>query len=152
MIKRITNPEEYKKVIDDIDELFYEENRTQGHALDLVQDRECIKNSFANSNILAFDVFVWANQENGKYDAVGIFVKDKSIKFGVDMLAEFLWVSKNPKCGFKILKEATSLARKKNIKYLVMGTSCKNPNSPRYERLYKKLGFVEDTHTFIGKL
>jgi len=157
MIKRITNPDEFAKLCDDIDNIYSSGERAnqeedEGHAFDLRHKKEIIKNSFGNSQILAFDVFVWGNEENGKYDAIGIFIKDKNVKFGVDILTEFLWLSSNPKVGFKILKEATKLAREKNIKYMKISTSEKNPNSPRYERLYKKLGFVKDSTIFIGKL
>jgi len=152
MITRITDPEKFKIVIEDCAELFFKENQETGHACDLLHNKETIKASFSNKQLLVYDVFVWANYENGIYDAIGIFILDKSAKFGVEILSEFLWISKNPKQGFKILKKATELARKKNIKYIMLATSAKNPNSPRYERLYKKLGFQKDSTIFIGKL
>lgn len=157
MIKRITDPNEFFKLCDDINELFShgehkDQEDNEGHAFDLRHNHETIKNSFGHPKILAFDVFVWGNLDNGKYNAIGIFVNDKNIKFGEAILTEFLWLSKNPKAGFKILKEATKLAREKNIKYIRISTSAKNPNTPRYERVYKKLGFVKDSTSFIGKL
>jgi len=153
MIKRITNPEEFKRMIDDIDELFYEENKTQGHAIDLIQDKESIKNALGNAKLLSFDVIVFANEnEHKKFDAVGIFLKDKNYKFGVNFLNEFLWVSKEPRSGFKIFKKAVALARKMDIKYVALSTSAKNPNTPKYEKFYKKLGFIKDSTVFIAKL
>lgn len=151
MIKRITDPEEFKKVGDDIYELF-SEDEIYGHQLGLKHDKDSIVNSFSNPKILAFDVFIWANNENGKYDAIGIFINDKNAKFGQAILTEFLWLSKNPKAGFKILQEATKLAREKNIKYVSLSTVENHPLSKRNERFYKKLGFVKDSTVFIGKL
>ena len=152
MIKRITNPEEFKKVIDDIEELFRDHDKEKGHALDLIQNKETIKSSFANKSLLAWDIFVWANDNDGLFDATCIFINDKSVKFGVGIFTEFLWVSKNPKVGFKLLKTAIKYARENKFKYVTLSTSAKNPNSPRYQRFYKKLGFAEDSTSFIAKL
>jgi len=152
MIERITHPDKFKKAIEDIDVLFEFENTNTSHVHGLKHNKETIINSFGNNKILSFDVFVWANYENGKYDAIGIFINDKSIKFGQTILSEFLWLSKNPKAGFKILKEATKFAREKNIKYISLSTVENHPLSKRNERLYEKLGFKKDCTTFIGKL
>jgi len=152
MIKRITNPEEFKDVINDIDILFEDENKNTGHVFDLVHDKETIINSFSNKQILAWDVFVWANKEGEKYDAVGIFLNDKSVKFGIKIFVEFLWLSKNPKAGFKIFKEAVKFARGENFKYMAVTSVEKHPNSQKNKRLYKKLGFEKDSTTFIATL
>jgi hypothetical protein len=151
MIKRITNPKEFYKVADDIYDLFCDDEK-YGHVLNLKHNKESIVNSFANPQLLAFDVLIWVNKERGKYDAIGIFIVDKSIKFGETILSEFLWLSKNPKAGFKILKEATKFAREKNIKYITLSTVENHPLSKRNERFYKKLGFEKDVTTFIGRL
>jgi hypothetical protein len=152
MIKRITDPEDLKKAVDDLHVLFEDEDKSFAHVLGLRHNKETIINSFSNAKILAFDVFVWGNKEGDNYDALGIFINDKSIKFGINILSEFLWLSKNPKAGFKILKEATNLAREKNISYVSLSTVDNHPLSERNEKLYEKLGFVKDSTTFIGKL
>lgn len=151
MIKRITDPQEFKKAADNIYELF-SEDEIYGHQFDLKHNKDIIVNSFSHPKTLAFDVFVWANLENDNYDAIGIFINDKSVKFGEPILTEFLWLSKNPKAGFKILKEATKLAREKNIKYVCLTSVENHPLSERNERVYKKLGFKKDSTVFIGKL
>lgn len=152
MIKRITDPDEFKKAINDLHVLFKHEDESFAHVLGLRHNKETIINSFSNSKILAFDVFVWGNKEDSGYDAIGIFVNDKSIKFGETILSEFLWLSKNPKAGFKILKAATKLAREKNIKYISLSSVENHPLSERNKKFYEKLGFAKDSTTFIGKL
>ena len=152
MIKRITNPEEFRTMVDDLDELFLTENLSLGHAFDLIHDTESIKNNFANKHLLAWDVFVWANKEAGKHDAVGIFVRDKNVKFGKDLFVEFIWLSKNPKVGFKILKTATNFAREQGFEYILISSVENTPNSESNKVFYEKLGFVKDETTFIGKL
>ena len=88
MIKRITNPLEFKKVVSDIFELFDLENEKMGHAL-LKHNKEYIINAFADKTILVWDFFVWANlAENGKYDGIIAFVNDKNEKFGEQIFSE----------------------------------------------------------------
>lgn len=152
MIKRITNPEEFEQLILDMDELFKTEDVEEGHACDLSHDKDTIISSFGNKQLLNFDVFVWGNKENGKFDASCIFLNERSVKFGKKFFVEFLWISKNPKVGFKIFKEAISFARSKGFEYVVVSTSKKNPNTPKYEDFYEKLGFIEDSKSFISKL
>jgi len=151
MIKRITNPEEFKKAADDIFELFDEENKN-AHPSSLRMDKESIKNAFSDRGLLAWDVFVWANLNNGKYDAACIFINDNNVKLGVKIFSEFVWLSKNPKVGFKILQEAVSFARENDFDYISICSMSSNPQKNKYERLYKKLGFLEDSKIFISKL
>lgn len=151
MIKRILNEEEFKQAILDLKELFLDEDKEQGHEF-LLHDSNTIINSFGNNYLLAWDVLVWANKENEKYDALIIFLNDKSVKFGVGIFTEFLWLSKNPKVGFKLLKEAVKYAREHEFKYII--TSCveKHKKSDKLKSFYKKMGFVKDSETYIAKL
>ena len=152
MIKRITNPEEFELVINDIYKLFLEDDEKNAHVLGLKHNKETIINSFGTSKLLAFDVFVWANKTENVYDSVGIFILSNNVKFGIKFLSEFLWLSKNPKAGFKILKEATALAREKGVEYITISSVNNHPKHERNERFYEKLGFVKDSTTFIAKL
>jgi hypothetical protein len=151
MIKRILDPEEYKKVIEDIDELFIFENENQSHYY-LKHSKDSITNNFANKYILAWDVFVWANFNGEKYDALIIFINDKSVKFNESIFTEFLWLSKNPKAGYKLFKEAIKFAKEKEFKYICMSRVYKHPNSYQVKNFYEKMDFKKDTQTFIGKL
>ena len=152
MIKRITNPDEFKQVILDMDEMFDIENGEQGHACDLRHNKDTIIAGFANKQLLNFDVFVWANKEESGFDSLCIFLNERSIKFGKKFFVEFLWISKNPKVGFKLFKEAVKFARKNGFEYIGVSTSERNPNTPKYEEFYDKLGFVQDSSNFIAKL
>tara|TARA_R110002153_G_scaffold242085_1_gene397281 strand:- start:136 stop:594 length:459 start_codon:yes stop_codon:yes gene_type:complete len=152
MIKRITNPEEFKQVIGDMNDLFDLENSEEGHVLDLKHNKETIINSFGSSQLLAWDVFVWGNKDEGKFNAMCIFLNDKSVKFGKNLFVEFLWLSKNPRVGFKVFKEAIKFAREKKFEYVVVSTAAMNPSEPKLKKLYRKLGFVKDSTTFIARL
>jgi len=151
MIKRILNPEDFKQLIEDIDILFKFENQNQGHQL-LEHNKETIINCFANKHILAWDMFVWANHNGTTYDAIIMFFNEKSAKFGKFIFSEYLWLSKNPKAGYKLLKIASEFARQKGFEYITMNRVMKHPNSHGVMNFYEKMGFVKDTETFIAKL
>ena len=151
MIKRILDPEEYKKVINDIDELCSFENENQSHYF-LKHNKESITNNFSNKYLLAWDVFVWANFNGEKYDALIIFLNEKSVKFGEPIFSEFLWLSKNPKAGYKLFKEAMNFAKEKGFNYICMSRVYKHPNSYQVKNFYETMGFIKDTQTFIKKL
>jgi GNAT superfamily N-acetyltransferase len=151
MIKRILNPEDFKQLIEDIDILFEFENENQGHFL-LKHNKETIINSFANKHILAWDMFVWANHNGKSYDAIIMFFNDKSAKFGEQIFSEYLWLSKNPKAGYKLFQESTKFARQKGFKYIIMNRVMKHPHSHGVMNFYEKMGFIKDTETFIAEL
>ena len=110
MIKRILDPQEFKVLLDDIESLFEVENETQGHAL-LKHNKEYISNAFADKSILAWDFFVWANlNSSNKFDAMIAFLNNKNEKFGKEIFAEYLWLSKNPRVGQKLLGIAMKFA------------------------------------------
>lgn len=151
MIKRILNPEDFKSLILDMSILFEEEDASSGHVF-LKHDKESIINSFGNKHILAWDMFVWANYNGSKYDAIIMFFNDKSAKFNQKIFSEYLWLSKNPKAGFKLFKEATKYARQNKYKYISMNTVMKHPKSSKVVKFYEKMGFIKDTETFITQL
>ena len=152
MIKRITNPLEFKKVVSDIFELFDLENEKMGHAL-LKHNKEYIINAFADKAILVWDFFVWANlAENGKYDGIIAFVNDKNEKFGEQIFSEYIWLSKNSRAGGKLLGTAIKFARKKEFKYIIMNTVVNHPKSDKIARFYEKMGFLRDSISYVAKL
>ena len=151
MIKRILDPEDFESLITDMSVLFKEENTNSGHML-LEHNKETIINCFGNKHILAWDMFVWANHNGLNYDAIIMFFNDKNPKFNERIFSEYLWLSKNPKAGFKLFKEAVSYARKNKYKYMTMNTVTKHPKSPKLIKFYEKMGFIRDTETFITQL
>jgi hypothetical protein len=151
MIKRILDPAELSKIADDLHDLFKDHDKEFGHQF-LTHEKDSIVRGFANKHLLAWDVFIWANKENDKYDAVIIFINDKSIKFGKAIFSEFLWLSRNPRAGFKLLKTGVNFAREKGFEYIMMSASERNPQSFQLTRIYQKLGFKKDSEIYTAKL
>tara|TARA_Y100001937_G_scaffold80809_1_gene109410 strand:+ start:288 stop:746 length:459 start_codon:yes stop_codon:yes gene_type:complete len=152
MIKRILDPKEFKTLLDDIFPLFDMENEKQGHAL-LKHNKEYIFNAFGDKSILAWDFFVWANKnDSGKFDAVIAFLNNKNEKFGKEIFAEYIWLSKNPRVGQKLLGIAMKFARQKEFKYVMMSCVEAHPKSHKVANFYKKMGFIKDSETYIAKL
>jgi|TARA_R100000081_G_C4800199_1_gene163657 GNAT superfamily N-acetyltransferase len=152
MIKRITNPLEFKTAVNDIFDLFDLENSEMGHAL-LKHDKDHIISAYADKSLLAWDFFVWVNlSEEGKYDGIIAFANHKNEKFGEEIFTEYIWLSKNSMSGFKLLSTAIKFARKKEFKYIIMSTAVKHPKSEKISRFYERMGFLKDSITYIAKL
>jgi GNAT superfamily N-acetyltransferase len=151
MIKRISNPVEFEKLIDDMYELFKQHDSTEGHAL-LAHNPATIKANFAHPSILAWDFLAWGNLKDGKFDAMIAFQKVRCPKFNEEIIHEFLWLSKNPTAGYKLFKTAVEAARKMGCKYVAMSTAVNNPSHEKVKSFYKKMGFLKDTETYISKL
>ena len=151
MIKRITNPVEFKEAVEDIFFLFDFENESQGHFLK--HNKKYIINAFAHKHILAWDFFVWANlAEGGKCDAMIAFVNQKNEKFGEEIFSEYIWLSKNPRVGQRLLGVALKFAKEKEFKYATMNCVSAHPDADKVARFYKKMGFVKDCETYITAL
>lgn len=152
MIKRVLKPEEFKVYVNQIFDLFKEENEKEGHHL-LKHNRESIIKAFAHESILSFDFFCWVSINNNlKVDAMIAFVKNKNEKFGEIIFSEYIWLSKNPKMGFKLLVEALKFARQNDFKYITINRVVKNRHFERLGRFYEKMGFLKDHETYIAKL
>lgn len=152
MIKRITSETDFSKSINDIHCLYKDEDVEFGHRCGLLHNPESIINNFGIKTLLNWDVFVWANEDHGQYDSICIFINEKNVKFGVTVFSEFLWLSKNPKVGYKLFKTAIEFARKKDFKYISVSSVETSPSAKKVEKLYDKLGFLKDQTTFIAKL
>jgi hypothetical protein len=150
-IKRITNPVEFNELIDDLDSLFEYENQNQGHKL-LKHNAETIKAAFGHPSILAWDLFVWANKEDGKFDSCIMFFNEKSVKFGELVFSEYLWLSKNPKVGYALFRQAVGFAKKNGFKFISMSTVKSHPKHEKVKSFYERIGLLEDCITYIGKL
>lgn len=150
-IKRITNPEEFGKVIDDLYSLFVDEDKHSGHRL-LLHDPQMIKNCFGHTSILNWDFYCWANKTSDSYDAIICFINDKNPKFGEKIFSEFLWLSKNPKIGYKLFSTAMKFARENEFKIVAMSTVVQHPKHEKIKSFYNKMGFLKDSETYIAKL
>jgi hypothetical protein len=151
MVKRILNPEEFNKLLDDIFELFDIENDTMGH-VGLIHDKESIKKNLSNKAILAWDFFVWGNLCNEKFDGVIAFAKQRDVKFGVDIFNEFIWLSKNSKIGVKLFHQAIEFAKENNIHSVISHCVVKHPKHEKVCSFYEISGFNLDSKTYILNL
>tara|TARA_R110000824_G_scaffold44603_7_gene129609 strand:+ start:1001 stop:1462 length:462 start_codon:yes stop_codon:yes gene_type:complete len=153
MIKRIVSAEQFNKAADDIsDYLNLKEEDNNYHHL-LPNGVESIKQAFAHDKMLAYNVFVWANLNNlGKYDAGIIFLKDKGPRHGLEIFSEYIWLSSNPRAGYKLLATAIKYARDNGFEHIQMGCSEKSPNKDKVKSLYRRLGFIKDSESYIAKL
>ena len=149
-IKRITNPEELKTVLDDLMELFKQDDDT-AHQF-VKHDVQSIKNAFCYKTILAWDFLVWANHDGLKFDSMIAFINDKNVKFNEKIFSEYLWLSKNPKMGYKLLSTAIKYAKENDFKYISMNTVVKHPKHEKIKSFYEKLGFLKDSENYISKL
>lgn len=152
MIKRVLNTEEFDKAVGDIFVLFEDENINKAHCLGLVHDKESILNNLSNKVLLNWDFFVWVNLEEGKCDAMIAFFRDRNVKFNTQIFSEYIWLSKNPKVGFKLFKEAVDFARSNGFEYMSLSTTEKVEKSQKLEKFLGKIGFIKDTTSFITKL
>jgi hypothetical protein len=152
MIKRLLDPKEFEKAVRDIFVLFDFENDNHGHHL-LKHDEEGIIKCFAYAPILAWDLLVWGHQNRqGDYDALIAFANQKDEKFGERIFAEYIWLSKNPRVGYRLFKTAVAEARKKEFKYITMGVTMANPNHKKIGRFYEKIGFLKDSEAYVARL
>ena len=152
MIKRVVDPQEFRKLLDEIFILFDYEIKNQGHRL-VKHDKDHIFKAFGNNSILTWDFFVWGNlNSSDKFDAVIAFVNHKNEKFGEEIFTEYIWLSKNPRMGQRLLGTALKFARDKDFKYVLMSCVAAHPNSDKVAKFYKKMGFLKDSETYIAKL
>lgn len=153
MIKRIINSQDFCKAADDLsDYLGLAEEGNNYHYL-LPNGVESMKQAFAHDKMLAFNVFVWANlNDENKYDAAIVFMKDKGPRHGLEIFSEYVWLSANPRVGYKLFATAIKFARQNGFEYIQMGCSEKSPNKETVKSLYRRLGFIKDSESYIAKL
>lgn len=150
-IKRIVNPDEFCRLVDDMAALFSKENIDAGHCF-VVHDKESLKKCFAHTSILAWNLFVWGHEKDGKFDSCIMFLSDQNPKFDKKIFSEYLWISKNPRTGILLFKEAQKFAMANGYEYILMSTVVNNPSHEKLKTTYKKLGFLKDSETYIKKL
>jgi hypothetical protein len=147
MIKRIFEPDELKKLVSDIAEL-----DPPNYHNSLSYNFETIYRTFAHKSILAWDFFLWGNIENDKYNGYIAFFNDKSERFNESIFQEYGWFSSNERSGYKLLATALKFAQEKQFDCVTMSSVTNNPQHPKLQKFYEKMGFKEDSVTYIAKL
>ena len=153
MIKRIVTADEFCKAVDDVSDYLSLNEEANNYYHLLPNNTDTLKKAFGHDRMLVFNVFVWANlNEDNKYDAGIIFLKEKSPKHGVELFSEYIWLSANPRVGYKLLATAVKFARESGYENILMGISEKSPKKDKVKKLYRKLGFIKGAETYIAKL
>ncbi len=153
MIKRIIHAKEFCKAADDISDRLDLSNPDNTYHYLLPNGVDSLKQAFGHDKMLAFNVFVWANlNDSGNYDAAILFIKDKGPRHGREIFSEYIWLSDNPRVGYKLFATAIKFARDNKFEYIQMGCSEKSPSRDKVKKLYNKLGFIKDSESYIAKL
>ena len=153
MIKRIVSADEFYKVVDNVSSYLDLNEESNNYYYLVPNNGDALKKAFGHDRMLAFNVFVWANLNNlGKYDAGIIFLKDKGPRHGLEIFSEYIWLSSNPHAGYKLLATAIKYARDNGFEHIQMGCSEKSPNKDKVKSLYRRLGFIKDSESYIAKL
>lgn len=150
MIKKITDPIEFQALILDLEKLFGEDNNLYGHVGAKINSQSLIK-AWSDSRLLNFNLHVWANREK-TFDAVVMFQGVDNYVIGEKIWQEYLWLSKNPKAGLKLLNTALDFGRKLGYKRVVMGSVENHPRSKKVRELYKRKNWQKDSELYIGNL
>ena len=90
--------------------------------------------------------------QRGLEDYLQLFKNHKNEKFGEEIFTEYIWLSKNPRVGYKLLATALKFAKEKEFKYVMMSRVMAHSKSDKVARFYRKMGFVKDSETYIAKL
>lgn len=148
-IKRILNPIDFCKVIDDLSFLFEEENKAN-HLLKY--SPESIKLNFSNNKILNWDLFVWASFNGKSYDGIICFSNEKNSFFNEKIFSQRLWLSKNKKSGYKLFYTAIKFAKEKEFNYVKCKTPVDNIYEEKVKSFYKKIGLIKQSEKYICQL
>ena len=149
-IKRIVNPVEFHKVIDDLNNTFKEDEYLNTGLLKY--NAESIKRNFNNNKLLNWDLFVWANFNGENYDAMICFLNEKNVFFNEQIFSQHLWLSKNKKIGYKLFSTAIKFAKEKDFKYVKCKTCIDNIQEKKVKSFYEKIGLLKQSETYICKL
>lgn len=149
IIKRILNPIDFYKVVDDISVLFETENNNNPL---LKYNIESIKINLGNNKILNWEFFIWASFNGENYDGIICFYNDKNVFFGQQIFSQYIWLSKNKKIGYKLFSTAIKFAKEKGFKYVKCKTYIDNIQTQKVKSFYKKMGLLKESETYICKL
>jgi hypothetical protein len=150
IIKRIINPVEFCRVVDDLNNIFKEDEYLNTGFLKY--NAESIKRNFNNNKLLNWDLFVWANFNGENYDAMICFLNEKNVFFNEQIFSQHLWLSKNKKIGYKLFSTAIKFAKEKDFKYVKCKTCVDNIQEKKVKSFYQKIGLLKQSETYICKL
>ncbi len=140
----MTDPRDYLTLLDNLEELWAEENVSKGHVLPISKEG---LSKLATAQLLTWDYHVWAT---GDLKAGIIFKSGFSPLLNKTVFQEVLWLSKNGS-GVKLLKTALDFGKNQGYDVLLMGSANKMADS-RLEKLYNKLGLKKDSQLWVGEL
>lgn len=151
-IKKIVTVSELKEISRDIKEIFEEDNQKYGHCFDLKHDIDLMESSFSHESLLIWNAHLWAHFNGEKWDGIFGGVVRKNEKFGKKMMDEYIWLSKNSNAGIKLFNIAQDYAIANGCEYICMNVVENHPSSELLKKIYKKIGFVKDSESFMKKL
>lgn len=151
MIQKITNPDTFKRMVNQISMKFSGENGLYGHVGAKINPESLIR-AWSDSRLLNFNLHVWANEENGEFDAVAMFQLVDNHVIGEKIWQEYLWASRNPRVGAKLKKTALDFGRKMGYGRYVMGVVENHPKSHKVKKHYLSTGMIKDSELYIGNL
>jgi hypothetical protein len=151
-IKKIISPEEFEKVIDDINVLSTEDDDKNAHVLDLRHEWDLIKSSIGHDSLLLWSIHVWAHFNGETWDGIFIASLRFSEKFNKKMFEEYLWYSKKSNSGIKLYKQALSYAKKQNSEFVSVRAMEKNPQKEKFKKFLKTEGFEKDYELFVKRI
>jgi hypothetical protein len=151
LIQKITNPETFKRMANQIAMKFGHENGLYGHIGAKINPESLIK-AWADSRLLNFNLHVWANEENGEFDSVIMFQGTENYVIGEKIWQEYLWVSKNPFAGIKLKETALRFGKSIGYKRYVMFSVENHPNSDKVKKHYALTNMKKDSEMYIGTL
>jgi hypothetical protein len=153
MIERITNPEKFEKAVNNIFDSLDIDSEENPYYQIIPNDRQSFIKAYSHKGLLAQNVFAWGNLNNlGEYDAGILFVRQPDAKLNKVFFTEQVWLSNNPKVGFKLMATALEFARNQGFEYIRMGAAVKSPAYEKVKKFYKKMGFLLEAESYIAKL
>jgi len=133
-VRKVLNPADYLRLLDNLDELWLADNQTAGHVLPISKEGLA---TLANSQLLTWTYHCWSNEA---LDSIFLGYSGFNPLFNRTVFQEVLWLSKSG-CGMKLLKAALDFA--KSYDMLIMGSVAARNNS-KLSKLYQKLGLKQD--------
>lgn len=143
-VRKITNPAEYLRLLDNLEALWEWENQNGGHVFPI---SKASLGQVATAQLLAWEYHVWSNDE---LDSIIMFHAGWNLLHGKTVFQEVIWLSKSG-CGLKLLKAALDFAKNQRYDILVMGSVTKAPNL-KLNKLYTKLKLQKDGEIWTGKI
>lgn len=143
-IFKVTNPADYLKLLDNLEQLWDFENENLGHIFKI--DKASLA-QIANPQLLTWQYHVWSNKN---LDSIIMFQGGWNLLHGKKSFQEIIWLSKS-NCGLKLLNAALDFAKNQQYDIVVMGSVAKAHN-PKLDKIYQKLKLQKDGEIWTGKI